>query len=246
MANPRQRRKARSSSHRPISHSRHAKRNMKKVPPIHGPKALQEAWDKQKTVHQNYAKLGLALNLNPLANGGFERSSNTTIQEPSLVSPAMDTAEDEPCIPSGFGRILRDDTGNIIGFEASKTEEHPSLEVAEGLHAVVDLAMHQRWAATLSSSGAAQIDAKGKRVLRELEQISATATGSTTLSVPISGIGSRHMSSGEIKYLEPLVKKFGDDVHGMSQDRKLNPEQRTVGQLRRALRKFRMGPGILT
>ena len=32
MANPRQRRKARSSSHRPISHSRHAKTNMKKVP----------------------------------------------------------------------------------------------------------------------------------------------------------------------------------------------------------------------
>lgn len=31
MANPRQRRKARSSSHRPISHSRNAKRNMKKV-----------------------------------------------------------------------------------------------------------------------------------------------------------------------------------------------------------------------
>ena len=30
MANPRQRRKARSSSHRPISHSRNAKRNMKK------------------------------------------------------------------------------------------------------------------------------------------------------------------------------------------------------------------------
>ena len=73
MANPRQRRKARSSSHRPISHSRHAKKNMKKVPrksyspcivnfnfltvmlvflAIRGPKALQEAWDKQKTVHQ--------------------------------------------------------------------------------------------------------------------------------------------------------------------------------------------------
>jgi hypothetical protein len=71
MANPRQRRKARSSSHRPISHSRHAKRNMKKVArksyapcilglnshdcfllAIRGPKALQDAWDKQKTVHQ--------------------------------------------------------------------------------------------------------------------------------------------------------------------------------------------------
>ena len=74
----------------------------------------------------------------------------------------------------------------------------------------------------------------------ELEQISAAATGSTTLSVPISGIGSRHMSSGEIKYLERLVKKYEDDVEGMTQDRKLNPEQRTVGQLRRALRNFRM------
>jgi len=190
-----------------------------------------------------YAKLGLALNLNPLANGGSERSTRTRIQEPSLLSPATNMAVDETCIPSGFGRILRDATGNIIGFETSKTEE-PSLEVAdvEGLQfdADVDQAVHQRWASTLSSSDAAQIDPKGKRVLRELEQISAAATGSTTLSVPISGVGSRHMSSGEIKYLEPLVKKYGDDVHAMTQDRKLNAEQRTVGQLRRALRNFRI------
>lgn len=32
MANPRQRRKLRSSSHKPVSHSRHAKRNLKKTP----------------------------------------------------------------------------------------------------------------------------------------------------------------------------------------------------------------------
>ena len=82
----------------------------------------------------------------------------------------MNTADDEPCIPSGFGRILRDDTGNIISFEASKTEERPSLEVSEmeglQLDADVDQAVHQRWAATLSSSDSARIDAKGKRVLK--------------------------------------------------------------------------------
>lgn len=115
-------------------------------------------------------RLGLALNLNPLANGGFERSTDTAIQEPSPVSPAVDTADDEPCIPSGFGRILHDDTGNIIGFECSKTEERPSSEVAEmasfQLDADADQAMHRRWAATFSSNGAAGIDPKGKRVLR--------------------------------------------------------------------------------
>lgn len=115
----------------------------------------------------SYAKLGLALNLNPLASGGSERSTN--IQEPSLPSPAPNTSDNESCIPSGFGRILRDATGNVIGVEASKTEE-PSSEVAEmdglQLDADVDQFLHQRWAPTLSSSDAARIDPKGKRVLR--------------------------------------------------------------------------------
>ena len=117
----------------------------------------------------SYAKLGLALNLNPLANGGSERSTDIGIQEPSLLPPATNMADNESCIPSGFGRILRDATGNIIGFEASKTEE-PSLEVVEveglQLDADVDQAVYQRWAGTLSLSDAAQIDPKGKRVLR--------------------------------------------------------------------------------
>jgi len=72
MANPRQRRKARSSSHKPVSHSRHARRNLKKTPrmssnefvdellnwwswpAIRGPKVLQDAWDNQKTVRQKW------------------------------------------------------------------------------------------------------------------------------------------------------------------------------------------------
>lgn len=105
----------------------------------------------------SYAKLGLALNLNPLANGGFERSTDTTKQEPSL---AMDIVDDEPCIPNGFGRILRDETGDIIGFETGKAEECSSSEVKDvQLETDADQAMHRRWA---SSSG----DAQGKHVLR--------------------------------------------------------------------------------
>ncbi|KAH9060100.1 hypothetical protein EDB87DRAFT_1551613, partial [Lactarius vividus] len=71
MANPRQRRKARSSQ-KPVRHSRQAKKLLKKQPPIRGPKALRDAWDKHKTVRQNYAALGLAASLNPRASGGAE------------------------------------------------------------------------------------------------------------------------------------------------------------------------------
>ena len=39
----------------------------------------------------------------------------------------------------------------------------------------------------------------------------------------------------EITYLKKLVEGYGEDVERMAKDRKLNPEQRTVGELRRAL-----------
>ncbi|KAF5330909.1 hypothetical protein D9619_005845 [Psilocybe cf. subviscida] len=75
--------------------------------------------------------------------------------------------------------------------------------------------------------------------MHELEQfsVSTTGKGTTTLALPNSGVGSRHVSSGEVRYLSPLVKKYGEDVGAMARDLKLNPEQRTEGQLRRGLKK---------
>jgi len=91
----------------------------------------------------------------------------------------MDTADEEPCIPHGFGRILRDDTGLITGFESSKTEEREVAEV-EGLQLEVDAdqTVHQKWVGSLSSSSA-----KGKDVLRG-ELIELFSFG--TLSRPIT------------------------------------------------------------
>ncbi|KAF8163153.1 ribosome biogenesis protein Nop16 [Crassisporium funariophilum] len=242
MANPRQRRKARSSSHKAVSHSRHAKRNLKKTPPIRGPKVLQEAWDKQKTVRQNYASLGLSLNLNPSAHGGVELISSASNEAADVQdSPSSSSINiDGPPIPSGFGRIIRDEAGNISGFQLNQAEEQrkdPEPADMEVLEPETDANVRQRWVVDLSISSASNIDANGERVLKELTQISASATGLTTLSLPNSGVGSRHVSTGEIKYLEPLVKKYGSNIESMSRDRKLNPEQRTVGQLRRALKK---------
>lgn len=67
--------------------------------------------------------------------------------------------------------------------------------------------------------------------------MSAPQTAQHTLSFASSGVGPRHISGGEAAFLHKLVNKYGDDVEKMAKDRKLNPEQRTVGQLRRAFRR---------
>ena len=47
----------------------------------------------------------------------------------------------------------------------------------------------------------------------------------------------RFTSGGESGYLRRLVQKHGQDFGAMARDRKLNPDQRTAGELRRAIEK---------
>ncbi|KAF5391725.1 hypothetical protein D9757_001782 [Collybiopsis confluens] len=145
MANPRQRRK-RSSNHRSVSHSKHAKRNLKKMPPIRAPKVIQQAWDKHKTVRQNYAALGLIHDLNPSESGGaemIERDISSTVgsipkssvdstfaNSSSTVSGTSHTTRTDASgknadavnsgnftLPRGHGRIIRDEAGNVLRIE---------------------------------------------------------------------------------------------------------------------------------
>ncbi|KAF8184886.1 ribosome biogenesis protein Nop16 [Mycena galopus ATCC 62051] len=238
MANPRQRRKARSSSHRPVSHARNAKRNLKKAPPIRGPAILSERWDKRKTVRQNYAALGLIHTLNPSASGGVEPTETTEDAPGNLMaastSSPLDTA---PPIPKGHGLIVRDEDGNILRVElAEEDEEMPQVDDRdknmEELAPEVEPHLLSKWVTGLGGGK------KGKGVVQELERIaSSTHNTPNTLSISNSGAGPRHASGGEVAYLQRLVDKYGSDVEQMARDRKLNPEQRTVGQLTRSLKR---------
>ncbi|KAF5386748.1 hypothetical protein D9615_001649 [Tricholomella constricta] len=122
------RRKARSSSHKPISHSRHAKRNLKKMPAIRGPKILQEAWDDKKTVRQNYVALGLVHSLNPSAAGGVEplEGKQDHIEESRIASSSQ--LEQPAQIPKGFGKIIRDEAGNVLRIELPEEVDEPPVE----------------------------------------------------------------------------------------------------------------------
>lgn len=47
----------------------------------------------------------------------------------------------------------------------------------------------------------------------------------------------RFTSKGEMIFLQKLISKHGRDVTAMIRDRRLNPEQRTEGEIRRAIKK---------
>ena len=68
------------------------------------------------------------------------------------------------------------------------------------------------------------------------------ASGGTLELEKISGDQSkggapRFTSAGEIGYVRRLVERHGGDVEAMARDRKLNPDQRTAGELRRLMKK---------
>ncbi|KAJ7273212.1 ribosome biogenesis protein Nop16 [Mycena rebaudengoi] len=234
MANPRQRRKQRSATHRAVSHARHAKRNLKKTPPIRGPAIL-------------YAALGLVHTLNPSASGGVEPMESAGSSEDSPVNltaastSSQTNSNSAPPIPKGHGRILRDADGTVLGIELADEDEEMAQDDdrekdMEETAPEVDAYVREKWITGLGGGPKGNGDGN---VVEELERISSVRHSSTatTLSASISGAGPRQASAGEAAYLQRLVDKYGSDVEQMARDRKLNPEQRTAGQLRRSVKR---------
>lgn len=65
----------------------------------------------------------------------------------------------------------------------------------------------------------------------------ATALDLEELAETRGGPVARHSSGGELGVLRQLVAKHAHDVDAMARDRRLNADQRTAGQLSRAIKK---------
>ncbi|KZT11412.1 uncharacterized protein LAESUDRAFT_720638 [Laetiporus sulphureus 93-53] len=228
MANPRQRKKLRSGSYKPVSHSRRAKKSLNKQPPIRGPKVLQDAWDKHKTVRQNYEALGLVASLNPTASGGVEKqlAPLTTSRPDESTTPS--SGNKTSSIPKGYGRVIRDEDGNIVGVELP--EEEPEADpIEKTIDDLPDPSRDQQlapWVGLNSNTMAGQSSASSTHVVQALEEM-----------LTHNGARKRFSSTGEVAILRRLVAKHGQDAEAMARDRKLNPDQRTAGEIVRAIKK---------
>ncbi|KAE8540252.1 nucleolar protein 16 [Cryptococcus gattii VGV] len=203
MANPRQRNKAKSSrSHKPsLNAKRRMHQKLRKAPPLKGPEVLQEKWDKKKTVFQNYAALGLLPSIPVPKGASTSRSQRVKLPE----VPADIEAEN---VKVGFGRIIRDEEGNVIDIiiDEDEQEQEEQIEVDE-------------------EKEMGPVEAKTE-VVKRLEELAASAA-------PVK----RHSSMSERTWLQQLVDKYGDDTEKMARDRKLNVWQKTEGEIKRMIKK---------
>jgi len=132
-------------------------------------------------------------------------------------------------IPKGYGKIIRDSDGNVIRVELGADVEDEILDVDtaggdELQEPELDKQVMTNWVTELGGGRGSGAD-----VVKSLEKLSS--------GTPTSTSGPRHTSSLEMLYLARLIQKHGEDVESMARDRRLNPEQRTVGELRRGIRR---------
>lgn len=111
----------------------------------------------------SYSRLGLVHDLNPVASGGGEKhlQSRNGKQDAVISNVDIPTVDESPTtegakyLPKGFGRIIRDEAGNVIGVELPEEEDRQAIETEdetmESLEPEISDEVRSRW--TCHSSG---------------------------------------------------------------------------------------------
>ncbi|PWZ02980.1 hypothetical protein BCV70DRAFT_9255 [Testicularia cyperi] len=249
MANPRQRRKSRSSAS--TKPSLNAKKSMKKKlarsPTVKGAEVLKQGWDPKLTARQNYAQLGLVASLDVRPNtGGVDRADPTHPDNVALAKTGSSSssssslrtgdADGEGAVDGGaktnktrkgMARVIRDDAGNIVDVIEAENEVAESSATPWG-KPMRDIEADDEEIETYMppQKPTLQRGEKPNPVIQQLDSLAASAA-------PVE----RHTSNLEAEWLINLVARHNDDFHAMAHDRTLNPWQKTPGEIKRAIKK---------
>jgi len=115
-----------------------------------------------------------------------------------------------------YGRIIRDDEGNVVDIILDEDDKQEEEEGDGGQRPLND---------EEEVFEPEPVEAKTD-VVRALEELSASAQPAQ-----------HHTSTSERTWLKQLVQKHGDDYGSMVRDRKLNVWQNTEGEIRRLVKK---------
>jgi len=222
MANPRQRRKIKSSAAR-VKQSRRQKQNLRKKKALRGPSLLLQEWDRHKTVNQNYAALGLAASFRVHASGGTEAQGSSL--RPLPVQLGIQAEENSDKSPGSLtllkgstklvqrGKIIRDREGNVVSVELE--DEHPK-----------EISQATPWGQPFEEDTGMTSIQPASELAKSLEESSHNSAREI-----------RHSSKGEVATLVALVAAHGEDTDAMARDYRRNVMQQTAGHIRAAVRR---------
>ncbi|KAJ5925505.1 hypothetical protein N7454_008144 [Penicillium verhagenii] len=222
-----QKKKARSGLSKAKAKNNRLKSGNKKINVL-GNAIIAANWDKDLTLTQNYKNLGLLHKLNA-PTGGRERLPGTVGDDATHSLQIRDSGKASAQIDLGEIRVERDpETGKILRV----IRDDEQIEVAGRSHRAANPLNDP-----LNDIEDTVLDfknsASGTDVVKKLERQANSEGVAEKAKKP------RHLSAREIEWVSRLVEKHGEDLMAMVRDRKLNPMQQSVGDLRRRIDKYK-------
>lgn len=192
--------------------------------PIKSSPLIAAQWNKHLTLSQNYRNLGLTSKLNSRSGGTEVKAPmNLESKESRQGQDPLDIGASKPATAMGLktARVVRDAEGKILNVIHEDIDSNPFNDALISLDHAGDIETpsltqirnnHDRNSGVVPALEAA--------VIAELAEVQARKKP-------------RKQSEREQEWIEALVTKYGDDVRGMSRDRRLNPNQQTEADIGR-------------
>lgn len=213
-------------------------------------------WDKSQTLSQNYKRLGLTARLDK-STGGVERKLSDIDRLRGEGSGARYEKGDDPLSIVGTKRaetlniteakIERDPvTGKILRvIDSSTARPNPLNDPLNDLDTDSEDDSNENEYEEFHGFNEHASNVEGRRsakpsgvesdVVKQLE---------LEASRPVAKFKPRQ-SDGERAFIEELVAKYGDDVHAMAMDMKINYMQRSEGDLKKRIKRWKEAGGSI-
>ncbi|TKA26481.1 hypothetical protein B0A50_05318 [Salinomyces thailandicus] len=211
---------------------------------ILGNATIAQNWDKTQTLEQNYKRLGLASKLNKHTGGREVKAEDVRRQREEdeagtrkLDKLAIGGQRRSGKFEMSEARVERDpETGEILRVIEPESQKRANplndpladLDSEESEDEDGALNQHASNAAPFDPENGVRTD-----VVKRLEQ---EASRPAKKHVP-------KQSENERAFIVELVAKYGDDYVAMARDMKINYMQRSEGDLKRRVKKWRQSGG---
>ncbi|KAK3058458.1 Ribosome biogenesis protein Nop16 [Extremus antarcticus] len=193
-------------------------------------------WDKSQTLAQNYKRLGLTEKLNNRTGGVERKAGEERVEDPLSIEGKQRKARE--VIEVREAKIVRDEeTGAILTVldegrgvrpnplnDALNEFDSESEEGGEGVD------QHRGVGPAVGAATQAKTD-----VVERLQDEASRPAPKYQ----------RKQTEGEVAFIEELVRKHGEDFGAMARDMKVNYMQRSEGDLRKRVKKWRERGGAV-